>query len=148
MRIENKLRKYEDGLEVDRYRQEEVLSSLESHQVLAYIRKRRFYWKLSNVVTFNRFWIFLSPHFLPFSISELIFEVPPHLLAVLSVLYGSISLLAVIGNLLVIWIVKTTRQMHTVTNFFIGEFLFDFRFLLEKNYWVDFCKKNWILSGN
>jgi leucokinin receptor len=35
-------------------------------------------------------------------------------------LYGGISLVAVIGNTLVIWIVLTTRQMHTVTNFYIG----------------------------
>lgn len=55
-----------------------------------------------------------------FSYTELIFEVPPHLLAILSVLYGTISLIAVIGNVLVIYIVKATRQMHTVTNFFIG----------------------------
>lgn len=45
---------------------------------------------------------------------------PTNLLVLLSVLYGSISLIAVIGNALVIWIVVTTRQMHTVTNFFIG----------------------------
>jgi len=55
--------------------------------------------------------------------AEGIFELPQNLLILLSVLYGTISLLAVIGNTLVIWIVKTTRQMHTVTNFFIGEFL-------------------------
>jgi hypothetical protein len=48
------------------------------------------------------------------------FEVPTNLLILLSILYGSISLTAVIGNSLVIWIVVTTRQMHTVTNFFIG----------------------------
>jgi leucokinin receptor len=46
--------------------------------------------------------------------------VPTNLLILLSILYGSISLIAVIGNALVIWIVVTTRQMHTVTNFFIG----------------------------
>lgn len=45
---------------------------------------------------------------------------PTNLLILLSILYGSISLIAVIGNALVIWIVVTTRQMHTVTNFFIG----------------------------
>lgn len=74
-----------------------------------------FLWKLKFVIV----------NFLIYSIFflELIFEVPPQLLAVLSVLYGSISLLAVIGNLLVMWIVKTTRQMHTVTNFFIGKWL-------------------------
>lgn len=53
---------------------------------------------------------------------ELIFEVPTQLLIVLSLLYGSISLIAVIGNSLVIWIVITTKQMHSVTNFYIGIF--------------------------
>lgn len=51
---------------------------------------------------------------------ELVFEVPTNLLILLSLLYGSISLIAVIGNSLVIWIVITTKQMHSVTNFYIG----------------------------
>lgn len=38
----------------------------------------------------------------------------------LSIFYGSISIIAVIGNSLVIWIVATTRQMQTVTNLFIA----------------------------
>lgn len=38
----------------------------------------------------------------------------------LSIFYGTISILAVIGNSLVIWIVATTRQMQTVTNMFIA----------------------------
>lgn len=58
------------------------------------------------------------PSSCPFA--ESMFEVPTNLLILLSLLYGSISLIAVIGNALVIWIVVTTRQMHTVTNFFIG----------------------------
>jgi leucokinin receptor len=48
------------------------------------------------------------------------FEVPTNQLILFSFLYGSISLIAVIGNSLVIWIVLTTRQMRTVTNFYIG----------------------------
>lgn len=42
------------------------------------------------------------------------------LLVLLSIFYGTISILAVIGNSLVIWIVATTRQMQTVTNMFIA----------------------------
>lgn len=59
-------------------------------------------------------------NFISLPITELIFEVPTTLLILLSSLYGSISFIAVIGNGLVMWIVITTRQMHTVTNFFIG----------------------------
>lgn len=39
---------------------------------------------------------------------------------ILSLFYGSISIVAVVGNFLVIWIVATTRQMQTVTNLFIA----------------------------
>lgn len=38
----------------------------------------------------------------------------------LSIFYGSISIIAVIGNSLVIWIVATTRTMQTTTNLFIA----------------------------
>lgn len=75
-------------------------------------------------------------NYLPFEISFLIiwwngilflfsdFIVPSHLLIILSIAYGTISLLAVLGNLLVIWVVLTCKQMHTVTNFFIGNLAF------------------------
>lgn len=49
---------------------------------------------------------------------------PTNLLILLSLLYGSISLIAVIGNSLVIWIVITTKQMHSVTNFYICNLAF------------------------
>lgn len=49
-----------------------------------------------------------------------LYDVPIGLLILLSFFYGSISILAVIGNSLVIWIVSTTRQMQTVTNMFIA----------------------------
>lgn len=49
-----------------------------------------------------------------------LYDVPIGLLLLLSFFYGSISILAVIGNSLVIWIVSTTRQMQTVTNMFIA----------------------------
>ncbi|XP_044727495.1 RYamide receptor-like [Chrysoperla carnea] len=42
----------------------------------------------------------------------------------LSLLYGSIAIISVIGNTLVIWIIKTSRQMQNVTNFFIANLAF------------------------
>lgn len=54
-----------------------------------------------------------------FKVDDL-YDVPIGLLILLSFFYGSISILAVIGNSLVIWIVSTTRQMQTVTNMFIA----------------------------
>lgn len=45
---------------------------------------------------------------------------PIGIIVLLSIFYGSISIIAVIGNSLVIWIVATTRQMQTVTNLFIA----------------------------
>lgn len=45
---------------------------------------------------------------------------PTEVILILSLFYGSISIVAVVGNFLVIWIVATTRQMQTVTNLFIA----------------------------
>lgn len=45
-------------------------------------------------------------------------------MALLSIFYGGISILAVIGNTLVIWVVATTRQMRTVTNMYIANLAF------------------------
>lgn len=53
------------------------------------------------------------------NISDL-YEVPVGIIVLLSIFYGTISLLAVIGNSLVIWIIATTKSMQTVTNFFIS----------------------------
>ncbi|XP_015606120.1 RYamide receptor [Cephus cinctus] len=49
-----------------------------------------------------------------------LYDVPAGLIALLSVCYGSISVLAVLGNSLVIWIVATSRRMQSVTNCFIA----------------------------
>ncbi|KAL0266542.1 UNVERIFIED_CONTAM: hypothetical protein PYX00_009052 [Menopon gallinae] len=49
-----------------------------------------------------------------------IYEVPTGIIVLLSVLYGSISVVAVIGNFMVIWIVASSRTMQTMTNFFIS----------------------------
>ncbi|XP_035894045.1 RYamide receptor [Anopheles stephensi] len=51
---------------------------------------------------------------------ENLYKVPIGLLVLLSIFYGTISILAVIGNSLVIWIVITTKQMQTITNMFIA----------------------------
>ncbi|XP_071545461.1 substance-K receptor-like [Panulirus ornatus] len=49
-----------------------------------------------------------------------LYQVPTGIVVLLSFFYGSISLIAVVGNALVIWIVATSRKMHTVTNYFIA----------------------------
>ncbi|XP_049840395.1 substance-K receptor-like [Schistocerca gregaria] len=49
-----------------------------------------------------------------------LFEVPAGVIVLLSVCYGSISVVAVLGNALVIWIVATSRRMQNVTNCFIA----------------------------
>lgn len=54
------------------------------------------------------------------SVDDLLYDVPVGIVVLLSIFYGTISILAVIGNGLVIWIVATTRQMQTVTNLFIA----------------------------
>lgn len=51
---------------------------------------------------------------------DYIYDVPIGITLLLCLLYGTISLLAVLGNSLVIWIVVTTRQMQTVTNWYIA----------------------------
>ncbi|XP_070176105.1 substance-P receptor-like [Littorina saxatilis] len=48
------------------------------------------------------------------------YDVPTGLICLLAFLYGSISLLAVLGNSLVIVIIVRNRRMHTVTNIFIA----------------------------
>lgn len=49
-----------------------------------------------------------------------LYDVPAGVIVLLSVFYGSISVLAVAGNSLVIWIVLTSRRMQNVTNCFIA----------------------------
>ena len=41
-------------------------------------------------------------------------------LIILSLFYGIISFVAVVGNALVIWIIATSKNFHTVTNYFIA----------------------------
>jgi leucokinin receptor len=49
-----------------------------------------------------------------------LYDVPAGIIALLSVFYGTISVLAVVGNSLVMWIVATSRRMQNVTNCFIS----------------------------
>ncbi|XP_049794465.1 neuropeptide Y receptor type 1-like [Schistocerca nitens] len=49
-----------------------------------------------------------------------LYDVPAAVVALLSLCYGSISVLAVVGNSLVMWIVATSRRMQNVTNCFIA----------------------------
>lgn len=53
-------------------------------------------------------------------ISDTLYDVPTGLIVLLSVLYGSISMLAVVGNFLVMWVVATSRRMQSVTNCYIA----------------------------
>ncbi|XP_076618082.1 RYamide receptor [Colletes latitarsis] len=48
------------------------------------------------------------------------FKVTSLNLAIFIILYGSISILAIMGNFLIMWIIATTRHMQSVTNIFIG----------------------------
>jgi leucokinin receptor len=49
-----------------------------------------------------------------------LYEVPAGVTALLSFFYGSVSVMAVVGNCLVMWIVATSRRMQNVTNCFIA----------------------------
>uniref|UniRef100_A0A1A9X2X2 G-protein coupled receptors family 1 profile domain-containing protein n=1 Tax=Glossina brevipalpis TaxID=37001 RepID=A0A1A9X2X2_9MUSC len=55
---------------------------------------------------------------------ERLYSAPIGLIILLSIIYGLISILAIIGNCLVIWIVATAKQMHTVTNMYIANLAF------------------------
>ncbi|XP_034824448.1 substance-K receptor-like [Maniola hyperantus] len=51
---------------------------------------------------------------------DTLYDVPTGMIVLLSFLYGSISVLAVVGNFLVMWIVATSRRMQSVTNCYIA----------------------------
>lgn len=51
--------------------------------------------------------------------SEL-YYVPPALVIFLSLMYGSVSVISIVGNMLVIIVVCRYKSMQTVTNFFIA----------------------------
>ncbi|KAM3962347.1 neuropeptide receptor A23 [Aphomia sociella] len=51
---------------------------------------------------------------------DTLYDVPTSMIVLLSFLYGSISVLAVVGNFLVMWVVATSRRMQSVTNCYIA----------------------------
>ncbi|NP_001127721.1 neuropeptide receptor A23 [Bombyx mori] len=51
---------------------------------------------------------------------DTLYDVPTGVIVLLSFLYGSISVLAVVGNFLVMWVVATSRRMQSVTNCYIA----------------------------
>lgn len=50
----------------------------------------------------------------------LLYQVPPYMVILLSICYGSISVLATAGNGLVIWVIVGSRRMRNVTNYYIA----------------------------
>uniref|UniRef100_A0A1B6DGK6 G-protein coupled receptors family 1 profile domain-containing protein n=1 Tax=Clastoptera arizonana TaxID=38151 RepID=A0A1B6DGK6_9HEMI len=51
---------------------------------------------------------------------EDLYDVPVHIVVLLSICYGSISIAAVMGNGLVMWVIATSRRMKSVTNYYIA----------------------------
>ncbi|KAK9498686.1 hypothetical protein O3M35_003265 [Rhynocoris fuscipes] len=51
---------------------------------------------------------------------EALYDPPLSLVVFLSLCYGSISIAAVVGNGLVIWVIITSRRMRNVTNYYIA----------------------------
>lgn len=52
------------------------------------------------------------------------YDVPPGIVALLAFLYGSISLLAIVGNGLVILVIVRNKKMQSVTNLYIANLAF------------------------
>ena len=53
-----------------------------------------------------------------------IYKVPPSLIVILSIFYAFIILVALLGNILVIYVVIVSPRMRTVTNFYIANLAF------------------------
>ena len=47
------------------------------------------------------------------------YEVEWYTVTLLSIAYGIISILSVLGNILILWAVIRNKRMHNVTNYFI-----------------------------
>jgi len=57
----------------------------------------------------------------PDAAAKFAFVVPWWRQVLWSILFGGMVIVATGGNLIVVWIVLTTKRMRTVTNYFIGE---------------------------
>ncbi|XP_043482918.1 RYamide receptor isoform X1 [Leptopilina heterotoma] len=55
---------------------------------------------------------------------DILYDVPAGIIVLLSICYGTISVLAVVGNALVMWIIATSKRMQSVTNCFIANLAF------------------------
>lgn len=49
-----------------------------------------------------------------------LYQIPPFMIVLLTLCYLSVSLFAVVGNVMVLWVVIKSRRMHTITNLFIA----------------------------
>jgi hypothetical protein len=49
-----------------------------------------------------------------------LYQAPWYIITILSILYGILSILAVSGNGLIMWVVIRNKRMHNVTNYFIS----------------------------
>ncbi|KAH7982658.1 hypothetical protein HPB52_006285 [Rhipicephalus sanguineus] len=54
------------------------------------------------------------------STSSSLYEVPVDIVVLLSFCYGLVSFVSILGNVLVLWIVASSRRMQTITNLFIA----------------------------
>ena len=59
-----------------------------------------------------------------FSMDDISFIVPFWRRILWNILFGGMVIVATGGNLIVVWIVMSTKRMRTVTNYFIGKFLY------------------------
>lgn len=77
-------------------------------------------------------------------IATILYDVPVCIIVLLSMFYGTISVMAVVGNALVMWIVTSSRRMHNVTNLYIANLaladivigLFSIPFQVSINYFI------------
>ncbi|KAG8042693.1 hypothetical protein G9C98_005328 [Cotesia typhae] len=69
---------------------------------------------------FNETYGFNDSETLLYDDIDSLYDVPVGIIFLLSICYGSISVLAVVGNSLVMWIIATSRRMQSVTNCFIA----------------------------
>ncbi|CAL8085981.1 unnamed protein product [Orchesella dallaii] len=62
----------------------------------------------------------MGDYYYPYDEADELYTVPLSIIVLLSLLYGGVSVAALIGNVLVLWVVAVSQQMRTVTNMFIA----------------------------